>query len=51
MMLMGKNQSTLEKPVPGPLSTTNPTWIGLALNLGISGDGSAFNHLSLGTAM
>jgi hypothetical protein len=39
------------RPVPGPLSTTNPTLIGLALNLGMSGERLAVHHLSHGTAM
>jgi hypothetical protein len=45
-----KTEAIREKPVPLPLSTTNPTKVGLGSNLGLHSDTLTTNHLRCGTA-
>jgi hypothetical protein len=44
------NWSTRRKPVPVPLSTTDPTWLDLGSNPGRRGGKQANNRLRYGTA-
>lgn len=46
-----KTEAIREKPVPLPLSTTNPTQAGLGSNLGLRGDTLTTNRPSLDTAL
>jgi hypothetical protein len=47
----GKTEDLGEKPVPGPLSTTNPTWIDPGANPCLRDERPATNHLSHDTAI
>jgi len=49
MVVNGENRSTRRKPcASATLSTTNPTYTGLGLNMGLCIDRLASNHLSHG---
>jgi hypothetical protein len=47
MILTGENQRTLRRTCSSAtLSTTNPTWTDLGINLGLHGEWLATNYLS-----
>jgi hypothetical protein len=49
MILTRENQRTLRRTCPSAtLSTTNPTWTDLGINLGLHDERLATNHLSHG---
>jgi hypothetical protein len=51
MILAGANRRTWRKTCPSAtLSTTNPTWIDLGVNLDLHDERPAINRLSHGTA-